>query len=69
MELFDSFSLIKLTEGSTLINFSLIFPIFMFWGRKMRISSMYMKYVALMSSLYLKEPNSKESKNKEAKHH
>ena len=32
----------------------------------MSISSIYLEYVVLMSSLYLKEPDSKEFKNRQA---
>ena len=59
MVLLDSFLYVKLMEDSTLLNFSVIFSIFMFWNRKISISSIYLKYVVLLSSLYLKGPDSK----------
>ena len=66
MVLFDSFSYIKLMDGSTLFNFSVITSIFMFWGRKISISSIYLKCVVLLGSLYLKGPDSKNSRNTQA---
>ena len=38
----------------------------MFWGRKISISSIYLKYVELLGSLYLKGPDSKNSRNRQA---
>ena len=46
-------------EGLTLFNFSAIFSIFMFWGRKMSMSLKYLNYAALMGNLYLKGLDSK----------
>ena len=37
----------------------------MFWGRKISISSIYLKYVVLLGSLYLKGPDSKSSRNRQ----
>ena len=65
--LFNSFSHVKLTKGSTLFTFSVISSIFMFWGRKMNISSIYLHYVVLMGNLYLKGLDSKNSKNRQAR--
>ena len=35
----------------------------MFWGRKISISSIYLKYVVLLDSQYLKGLDSKNSRN------
>ena len=64
MVLFDSFSYVKLLEGSTLFNFSAISAIFKFLGWKISISSIYLKYVVLLGSWYLKGPDSKNSRNR-----
>ena len=68
MVLFDSFSYVNLMVGTTLFYFSAISSIFKFRGRKMRsISSIYLKYVVLMGSLYLQVPDSKNSKYRHAR--
>ena len=54
MVLLDSFSWMNLMEGSTLFSFSVISSILMFWVRKISISSVYLKYAALLGSLFLK---------------
>ena len=57
MVLFNSFSVLKLMEGSTLFIFSSICSIFMFWDRKRSTSSIYLKYVALIDNLDAKGQN------------
>ena len=64
--LLDSFSWVKLIEGSTLFILSEISSVLMFRGRKISISSIYLKYVVLLGSLYLKGPDSKNSRNRKA---
>ena len=54
MMLLDLFSLVKLMEGSKLFSFTTISSILMFWGRKISILLIYLKYVVLLGSLYLR---------------
>ena len=56
--LLDSLLLGELMEGSTFLDFSAISSIFMFSGRKISISLIYLKYVVLLGSLYLNGPDS-----------
>ena len=49
----------KLMEGSTLFSCSAISSILMFSGWKITISSIYLKYVVLLVSLFLKKLASK----------
>ena len=64
MVLFDSFSLIKLMEGSPLFNFTAISSILLFWDRKKSIFSVFLKHVVLLRTPYLKGPDSKTSKSR-----
>ena len=64
--LLDSFLFMKLMEGSTLFSLSAISSIFMFCCWRISISSIYLKYVVLLCSLYLKGPDSKNSRNRQA---
>ena len=65
MRLLDYFSSVKLMEGSTLFSFSAISSILMFWCKKKSILSIYLKYVMLLGSLYLKRTDSKTSRNRQ----
>ena len=63
MVLLNYFSLVKLMKDPSLFSFS---SIFMVWVRKISISSIYLKYVVLLVSLYLKGTYSKNYRNRQA---
>ena len=53
--------------GSTEFILSVMCSISVFAGRRINMSSMYLKYVQLLGSLYLKEPDSRNSRKRHAR--
>lgn len=53
--------------GSTEFSFLAMCSISVFVGRRINMSSMYLKYVQLLGSLYLKGPDSRNSRKRHAR--